>query len=150
MNRYFDSNVHIGNNHPVDTGYSPEYSYNVNLNSSTLNSQSGEFFPSGYLPSTTRYPPVQSEIRNYREGPIGANLFVYHLPQQITNDDLVTLFCSFGNIISANIIVNMETGESKGYGFVSYDSPANAEKAIHYMNGFHIENKRLKVQHKKL
>eukprot|EP00522_Entomoneis_paludosa_P002528 CAMPEP_0172468190 /NCGR_PEP_ID=MMETSP1065-20121228/60848_1 /TAXON_ID=265537 /ORGANISM="Amphiprora paludosa, Strain CCMP125" /LENGTH=592 /DNA_ID=CAMNT_0013225543 /DNA_START=53 /DNA_END=1831 /DNA_ORIENTATION=- len=85
-----------------------------------------------------------------REGPAGANLFVYHLPHDLTDADLATAFNSFGNVISAKVYVDKYTGESKGFGFVSYDSVISAEAAIEQMNGFQIGNKRLKVQHKRV
>jgi CUG-BP- and ETR3-like factor len=85
-----------------------------------------------------------------REGPAGANLFVYHLPHDLTDADLATAFNQFGNVISAKVYVDRFTGESKGFGFVSYDSVISAESAIEQMNGFQIGNKRLKVQHKRV
>jgi CUG-BP- and ETR3-like factor len=85
-----------------------------------------------------------------REGPAGANLFVYHLPHDLTDADLATAFNPFGNVISAKVYVDRFTGESKGFGFVSYDSVIAAESAIEQMNGFQIGNKRLKVQHKRV
>lgn len=85
-----------------------------------------------------------------REGPAGANLFVYHLPHDLTDADLATAFNSFGNVISAKVYVDKYTGDSKGFGFVSYDSVISAEAAIEQMNGFQIGNKRLKVQHKRV
>jgi len=51
-----------------------------------------------------------------REGPAGANLFVYHLPHDLTDADLATAFNSFGNVISAKVYVDKYTGESKGFG----------------------------------
>lgn len=85
-----------------------------------------------------------------REGPAGANLFIYHLPHDLTDADLATAFNPFGNVISAKVYVDKYTGESKGFGFVSYDSVIAAEQAIELMNGFQIGNKRLKVQHKRV
>eukprot|EP00536_Pseudo-nitzschia_multiseries_P000899 jgi/Psemu1/179721/e_gw1.11.180.1 len=85
-----------------------------------------------------------------REGPAGANLFVYHLPHDLTDADLATAFNPFGHVISAKVYVDRYTGESKGFGFVSYDSVISAESAIEQMNGFQIGNKRLKVQHKRV
>ena len=85
-----------------------------------------------------------------REGPAGANLFIYHLPIDLTDADLATAFNPFGNVISAKVYVDRYTGESKGFGFVSYDSVMSAELAIEQMNGFQIGNKRLKVQHKRV
>ena len=85
-----------------------------------------------------------------REGPPGANLFIYHLPHDLTDPDLVSAFAPYGNVISAKVYVDRNTGESKGFGFVSYDSPNAAESAIREMNGYQIGNKRLKVQHKRV
>jgi CUG-BP- and ETR3-like factor len=84
------------------------------------------------------------------EGPPGANLFIYHLPHDLTDADLATAFNPFGTVISAKVYVDKVTGESKGFGFVSYDSAAAAETAIKAMNGFQIGSKRLKVQHKRI
>mmetsp|Transcript_9697 Transcript_9697/g.36394 ORF Transcript_9697/g.36394 Transcript_9697/m.36394 type:complete len:455 (-) Transcript_9697:183-1547(-) len=83
------------------------------------------------------------------EGPAGANLFIYHLPHDVTDADLATVFSPCGNVISAKVYMDKETGESKGFGFVSYDSAEAAERAISRMNGFQIGSKRLKVQHKR-
>lgn len=51
-----------------------------------------------------------------REGPAGANLFVYHLPHDLTDADLATAFNPFGNVVSAKVYVDRYTGESKGFG----------------------------------
>lgn len=64
--------------------------------------------------------PTQQEMRGPnprpREGPAGANLFVYHLPHDLTDADLATAFNPFGNVISAKVYVDRNTGESKGFG----------------------------------
>lgn len=84
------------------------------------------------------------------EGPTGANLFVYHLPRDISDADLATLFAPFGNVISAKVFVDPKTSDSKGFGFVSYDRQDSANNAIASMNGFQIGSKRLKVEHKRV
>lgn len=49
-------------------------------------------------------------------GPAGANLFIYHLPRDLTDADLATLFAAFGNVVSAKVFVDKKTTESKGFG----------------------------------
>lgn len=83
------------------------------------------------------------------EGPEGANLFVYHIPRHLSDNDLGSLFSPYGHVISAKVFVDKRTNDSKGFGFVSYDNPADAETAIGMMNGFQIGSKRLSVQHKR-
>lgn len=60
------------------------------------------------------------------------------------------LFRPFGNLLSVRIMVEKETGRSRGFGFVSYDSPESAALAINKLNGCAVGNKRLKVQHKQI
>ena len=88
--------------------------------------------PHGHPPHPYMYPPHQygpappygfqgrQDARppnpRPREGPAGANLFVYHLPHDLTDADLATAFNPFGNVISAKVYVDKYTGESKGFG----------------------------------
>lgn len=51
-----------------------------------------------------------------RTGPPGCNLFVFHIPNDMTNQDLFNYFATFGNVISARIMVEKETGRSRGFG----------------------------------
>ncbi|XP_049834153.1 CUGBP Elav-like family member 2 isoform X26 [Schistocerca gregaria] len=83
------------------------------------------------------------------EGPEGANLFIYHLPQEFSDTDLASTFLPFGNIVSAKVFIDKQTNLSKCFGFVSYDNPVSAQAAIQAMNGFQIGTKRLKVQLKR-
>jgi CUG-BP- and ETR3-like factor len=83
------------------------------------------------------------------EGPAGANLFIYHIPNDYTDANLALVFAPFGNILSAKVFVDKVTGQSKCFGFVSYDSADAAHNAITHMNGFQIGSKRLKVQLKR-
>lgn len=83
------------------------------------------------------------------EGPDGANLFIYHLPQEFSDHDLMQTFIPFGNVVSAKVFIDKQTNLSKCFGFVSYDNPLSAQAAIQAMNGFQIGMKRLKVQLKR-
>jgi len=84
-----------------------------------------------------------------QEGPEGANLFIYHLPQEFGDNDLAQAFSPFGNILSAKVFIDKQTNLSKCFGFVSYDNPLSSQAAIQAMNGFQIGTKRLKVQLKR-
>ena len=84
-----------------------------------------------------------------KEGPEGANLFIYHLPPHYLDADLIQLFSDYGNVVSAKVFVDKETHLSKGFGFVSYDNAASAQSAIQSMNGYQVMGKRLKVSLKK-
>jgi hypothetical protein len=92
-------------------------------------------------------PPIQTSPDGH--GPDDSNLFVFHIPNGISNLDLFNRFSSFGTVISARIMVDTSTGRSRGFGFVSFDNSASAALAIEKMNGFEIGDKRLKVQLKK-
>jgi CUG-BP- and ETR3-like factor len=72
------------------------------------------------IPQQQQQQPNRQDMRPQpvrpREGPAGANLFVYHLPHDLTDADLATAFNPFGSVLSAKVYVDKYTGESKGFG----------------------------------
>jgi hypothetical protein len=68
-----------------------------------------------------------------REGPAGANLFIYHLPHDLTDADLATAFNPFGQVISAKVYVDKYTRESKGFGKCLLRKEIIREKFTHFL-----------------
>lgn len=87
---------------------------------------------------------------NNGQGPMGANIFVFHVPINWTDEDFHAHFSPFGQIVSAKIHQDPVTKSSKGFGFVSYATPQAATMAIKGMNSFDTkQGKMLKVTIKK-
>ncbi|KAJ7100091.1 hypothetical protein B0H15DRAFT_818651 [Mycena belliarum] len=73
------------------------------------------------------------------------NLFCKNLDPDIDSNGLFTHFRQFGQIVSARVMRN-ETGESRGFGFVSYQTPDQASAALHAMNGVLLGTKQVVVR----
>lgn len=71
-------------------------------------------------------------------------LYVGNLPYSMTDDSLRELFADHGNVQSANIVMDRETGRSRGFGFVEMDD-ADGRKAVEEMNGAECDGRRLVV-----
>jgi RNA recognition motif-containing protein len=74
------------------------------------------------------------------------NLFVAKLDSSITGDNLNELFSAFGEVASAKVIIDRETGNSKCFGFVEMPNEEEANAAIAGLNGSEIQGKQLVVK----
>jgi CUG-BP- and ETR3-like factor len=100
--------------------------------------------------SSNRYVLHPEDASKLSEGPEGANLFIYHLPKDLNEEDLRTLFTPFGDLLSVQVFVEKITNESKGFGFVSYNHASSAEIAIKHMDGCKIGARKLVVEAKQV
>ncbi|HRK31476.1 MAG TPA: RNA-binding protein, partial [Tepidisphaeraceae bacterium] len=66
---------------------------------------------------------------------MGKKLYVGNLPYSVDSSGLQEMFTPYGNVVSAQIIADRETGRSKGFGFVEMSSDEEAQAAIEAMNG---------------
>lgn len=73
------------------------------------------------------------------------NIYVSNINYRTTNESFEELFAQFGEITSARIINDRETGRSRGFGFVEMPNDEEAEKAIEEVNGMEFEGKVLNV-----
>jgi len=65
---------------------------------------------------------------------MGNKLYVGNLPYQVRDNDLEQAFSEFGTVTSAKVMMERDTGRSKGFGFVEMGSDAEAQAAINGMN----------------
>lgn len=72
-------------------------------------------------------------------------LFVGNLSWTTTSDDLQQIFSQAGNVTSATVISDRATGRSKGFGFVEYATPEEAEKAKAELEGKDLNGRPLHI-----
>ncbi len=72
-------------------------------------------------------------------------LYVGNLPFQATGSDLEELFAGFGEVVSAQVVEDRETGRSRGFGFVEMDDAHAAQAAIESLHDHEYGGRRLTV-----
>lgn len=72
-------------------------------------------------------------------------IYVGNLSYHSTEDSLRNAFAQFGEVVSANIVMDRYTGSSKGFGFVEMGSDQAANAAISGMNGQELDGRQLRV-----
>jgi RNA recognition motif-containing protein len=76
---------------------------------------------------------------------VAAKLYVGNLTYGVTNTDLENMFTPFGAVQSAQVIMDRDTGRSKGFGFVEMSNNSEAQAAIAALNGKEVEGRKLTV-----
>ena len=76
---------------------------------------------------------------------MGKKLYVGNLSYSMGDSDLQQLFTAYGSVASAQVIMDRETGRSKGFGFVEMGTDQEAQAAIAACNGKEIEGRALTV-----
>jgi len=76
---------------------------------------------------------------------MGNNLFVTGFPYELTQEELGKLFAAFGSVVSAKILMERETGRSRGIGFVLMSTDAEAQAAIAKLNGSDVGHRKIFV-----
>lgn len=80
---------------------------------------------------------------------MAAKLYVGNLPYSATEDGLKNHFSSAGSVASVKIIIDRETGRSKGFGFVEMESDDGAQSAVSQLDGQEFEGRSLRVSEAK-
>lgn len=73
------------------------------------------------------------------------NIYISNLSYGTTSESLQDLFADFGEVSSAKVIEDRETGRSRGFGFVEMTNDAEGQKAIDELNGVEFEGKTINV-----
>jgi RNA recognition motif-containing protein len=73
------------------------------------------------------------------------NIYVGNLPYSTTEGDLEQMFSQYGQVGRAQIVIDRETGRSRGFGFIEMPNDEEGNKAIATMNGFDMGGRKLVV-----
>lgn len=73
------------------------------------------------------------------------NLFIGSLAYATTDDSLKAFFETIGEVVSARVVTDRDTGRSKGFGFVEFADEANNDKAVNELNGKELDGRAINV-----
>ncbi len=73
------------------------------------------------------------------------NIYVGNLAYKVSDKDLKEIFEEFGEVVSAKVITDRETGRSKGFGFVEMENESEAQQAIDELDGNEMNGRAIKV-----
>ena len=76
---------------------------------------------------------------------MATKLYVGNLSYSTDKDGLERIFSEYGTLVSATVIVDKQTGNSKGFGFVEFEDDTCAQKAVSAINGKEVDGRRIRV-----
>jgi RNA recognition motif-containing protein len=76
---------------------------------------------------------------------MATNLYVGNLPYDVASDQLLEMFTPFGEVVSARVITDRDSGRSKGFGFVEMGTEEGAQAAIAQLNNTQLRDRTLTV-----
>jgi RNA recognition motif-containing protein len=76
---------------------------------------------------------------------MSTNLFIGSLAYATTDDSLKAFFEEVGEVASARVVTDRDTGRSKGFGFVQFTDEANNQKAVDQLNGKELDGRAINV-----
>jgi RNA recognition motif-containing protein len=80
---------------------------------------------------------------------VSKKLFVGSLPWAVNDEALKEVFTQYGNVVSAKVVTDRQTGRSRGFGFVEMESDSEASAAIEALNGSDLNGRNIVVNEAK-
>lgn len=102
-------------------------------------------YPSMMMPEQEATEICDQDNANFNDFTSRTNLIVNYLPQNMTQEEIKSLFSSIGQVDSCKLIKDKLSGQSLGYAFVNFANPDDADKAMATLNGMRLQNKTIKV-----
>ena len=73
------------------------------------------------------------------------NIYIGNLPYRLTDEELRSAFEAYGEVSTVRIVIDRETGKSKGFGFVEMPVQSEAEEAVKKMDGYMLNGRNIRV-----
>ncbi len=88
---------------------------------------------------------ASSRGQNEKSNDMSRKLFVGSLSWNTTSDELRNAFAACGEVTEAKVVMNRDTGRSRGFGFVTYESEQAAARAIETLDGSTLDGRSIRV-----